>query len=67
MSVSSVTVVQFLDLAHLPRLPVHGAVQPDQRLLRHEAIIVKLVAGHVEGVQVVVEDIDVGHTDSVSE
>lgn len=46
---------------------MHYRMQSDQCLLRHETISIKLLAGFVEGGQVVVEDIGVGHTDSVSE
>ncbi len=52
---------------HLPSLPVHYRMQSDQRLLRQQTIRIQPLAGRVEGVQVVVEDIGVGHTDSVSE
>ena len=46
---------------HLPRLPVHHPMQSDQRLLRHETIIVEPLAGFVESGQIVVEDIGVKH------
>jgi hypothetical protein len=61
MSVSSVTVVQSLDLAHLPCLPVRNRVHSDQRLLRKQPIIIKLLAGRIENGQIVVEDIGVKH------
>ncbi|MDN6051037.1 hypothetical protein, partial [Bifidobacterium mongoliense] len=54
-------------IAYLPRLPMHHAMQSDQCLLRHETIIIKLLAGRIENIKIVVEDIGVGHTDSVSE
>lgn len=55
------------DLQHLLRLPMHHPMQSDQCLLRHETIIIKLLAGRIENGQIVVEDIGIGHTDSVSE
>lgn len=42
-------------------------MQSDQRLLRKQPIIVKPLAGRIENIKIVVEDIGVGHTDSVSE
>ena len=52
---------------HLPRFPMHYRMQSDQCLLRQQTIIIKLLAGRIENGQIVVEDIGVCHTDSVSE
>lgn len=46
---------------HLPRFPVHDAVQSDQRFLRQQTIRIQPLAGRIESGQVVVEDIGVKH------
>lgn len=40
---------------------MHHPMQSDQCLLRHETIIIKLLAGRIENGQIVVEDIGVKH------